>query len=391
MPFHVSSETGRLRQVIMHRPGTEFGRPATDPARRWLRAAQIQHDVMAEVLGDHGVTVHYFSDLLVDVLDRARARSWIVDRVLHDGLGPDVCAAVRQIWAGSASRPLAESLVAGIRTRDLPVPSAGGPGRGTSAAAEHVFAPLTNQAFQRHHSVLVYGGVCVSTGGSRAGAREYLYEAVYRFHPMFADQGVPVWFGSDAERRPAALDGSDVQVLGRGRVLAALGGRSTTEGVRRLARNLFLDGGASRLLVVELTGAAARDGLDASVSLVDRETVLLGAHTDRRMRSWTVRPAPWADDPDDLEIVANDDFLTALRDMLGVDRLTTVTAAGADRSTAPFLVVEPGVVISDDANHGVNAGLRRRGVEVATVACSDFGPRRGGPRGVTCVIERDAA
>lgn len=403
MPFHVSSESGRLRQVIMHRPGSEFEQRAAPRTQNWLHTAQIQHDLLAGLLMERDVQVHLFSDLLVEVLDLVDAREWIFDRALPEELfGSALSAAVRCCWTQTDSRRLAEILITGVRKRDVQHDRPGGLRWELLRDEDYVFMPLMDQWLQRNHSVFIYGGVSLATSASRTRAREYLHEAVYRFHPMFADQGVPVWYGSDGERRSALLTGSDIQVLGRGCVMAAVGGRSTVEGIQRLARNLFLDGGAGRLLVVELPGTAARKGLDAAVSMVDHDVVLLSDAVIERMRSWTVRPARWTDDPENLEIVVNDDFLTGLGDMLGRDRLVALTvteesgsigrkAGDPTGSAYPFLALEPGVVISDTANRAVNACLRRHGVEVVTVAFSDFGYERGGPRAITCAIERDAA
>jgi N-dimethylarginine dimethylaminohydrolase len=60
----VSSEYGRLRAVLMRRPGPEID-GVTDPnAALWLEAldpdlARAQHDALAKVYRTHGVTVHY--------------------------------------------------------------------------------------------------------------------------------------------------------------------------------------------------------------------------------------------------------------------------------------------------------------------------------------------
>ncbi|HYF90649.1 MAG TPA: arginine deiminase family protein [Symbiobacteriaceae bacterium] len=61
------SETGRLRAVLMRRPGREIER-ITDPAwPRWREVlapetARQQHDLLAQVYRDHGVAVHYVQE-----------------------------------------------------------------------------------------------------------------------------------------------------------------------------------------------------------------------------------------------------------------------------------------------------------------------------------------
>jgi arginine deiminase len=71
MSYHVDSETGRLRQVILHRPGLELSRLTPDNVESLLfdtssgpSGAREEHDAFASALRERGVTVHYFADLL---------------------------------------------------------------------------------------------------------------------------------------------------------------------------------------------------------------------------------------------------------------------------------------------------------------------------------------
>ena len=62
MNVGVYSEVGRLRQVIVHRPGLELARLTPQNIRgllfddvMWARKAKEEHDVFTEVLRDKGV------------------------------------------------------------------------------------------------------------------------------------------------------------------------------------------------------------------------------------------------------------------------------------------------------------------------------------------------
>ena len=86
--FHVDSEVGRLRQVVLHRPDLELKRLTPENAADllfddmlWVSRAQAEHDAFADVLRSRGVVVHYYSDLLTQTLrDPGGAR-------LHPGPG----------------------------------------------------------------------------------------------------------------------------------------------------------------------------------------------------------------------------------------------------------------------------------------------------------------
>ncbi|MBQ7809065.1 arginine deiminase family protein, partial [Rhodococcus sp. (in: high G+C Gram-positive bacteria)] len=75
VPLGVDSEVGRLRSVILHRPGDELKRltPRNNDellfdALPWVDRAQEEHDQFATVLRERGVEVLLLSDLLTEAL-----------------------------------------------------------------------------------------------------------------------------------------------------------------------------------------------------------------------------------------------------------------------------------------------------------------------------------
>src|ERR1700729_1721572 len=87
--YGVDSEVGRLRTVIVHRPGAELRR--ITPHQRcgmllsappWAERAQAEHDAFAATLRAAGVTVLYLTELLQDALEYATAREQAMAAVL---------------------------------------------------------------------------------------------------------------------------------------------------------------------------------------------------------------------------------------------------------------------------------------------------------------------
>ena len=122
MTFSVQSEVGRLRQVVVHRPGLELNRLSPRNVGEllfddvlWSRRAKEEHDAFAEVLRDNGVQVHYFGELLAETLELPEARSFVLDRVCTPQiLGPALTDPVRAMFEDLDAARLAELLVGGV-------------------------------------------------------------------------------------------------------------------------------------------------------------------------------------------------------------------------------------------------------------------------------------
>ncbi len=394
------SEVGRLRTVLLHRPGPELQRltPRNNDSLLfdgipWVGRAQEEHDAFAAALRERDVEVVYLVELLVETLAHPAAHEQAISHVTASLRLGDTLRGYLQTWLHQLSpAELAAAITAGVRNDEV----RGGFGLVTSLLQHDDFLvdPLPNLLFTRDSSFWLRDRVAVTSLAMPARAREtQLTELIYQFHPRF--DSTPRVHGWQLEH----LEGGDVLLLGPGVIAVGVGERTTPAGAERFARRAFADGLAHTVLAVPIAQERATMHLDTVCTMVDVDSIVMYPNVADTLSAHAVTCREPHDDETQLELAVADaePFLVAAAKAMGIDTLRQIDT-GLDPVTAEreqwddgnnTLAIAPRVAVAYERNVETNERLREAGIDVVAIAGSELGSGRGGPRCMSCPITRD--
>ena len=396
------SEIGKLNKVLLHRPGEELEALTPDTLERllfddipYLKVAQQEHDAFAQVLRDNGVEVIYY----VDEVAKAIADPALQIQLVNDFLNiskihsKGLRATLTSYLLAMPPKEMFAKLIAGIRRSEVATDKPSSLMDLVEDDYPFVSDPMPNLYFTRDPSACVGEGINIHRMHTPARKREsLLLKYMYLYNKSFAAPGNQMWYDlSDSH----SIEGGDVLVLSKDIVAIGLSQRTTVSGAETFARNLLQNSDFKKVLAFDIPETRAFMHLDTVFTMVDYDKFTIHPEIEGPLGVYEMT----LDKNGEMQFNA---LKEELKDILALElklpAVDLIRCGGGDLMAAQreqwndgsnTLCIRPGTVVTYERNNVTNALLAKHGLNVITVPSSELSRGRGGPRCMSCPVNRD--
>lgn len=405
MPIHVKSEIGKLRRVMLHRPGVELEHLVPGELERllfddipYLKTARQEHDIFAGMLRCQDVDVVYLEDLMAETLEQnPQLREPFIDEFISQGgtAARPVEASVKEyLLAVEDARELVLKTMSGVslssirRTKDSPLADL------VRSKSRFVLDPIPNLYFTRDPFACIGDGVSINRMYSVTRRRETIYgNYIINYHKDYAGQVPQYYHNTDL----FSIEGGDILNLSEQVLAVGISQRTTPEAIELLAKRIFADEQATidTILALDIPDLRAYMHLDTVLTQVDYDKFTVYPGILGSLRIYQIKKGSG----DGLQV---EELTPVLEEVLAraleLDRVILIRCGGKDKVASEreqwndgsnTLCIEPGKVIVYDRNDVTNKILRDYGIRVLETPSSELSRGRGGPRCMSMPLWRE--
>ena len=400
--IHNYSEIGKLNKVLLHRIGGEveglvpgnFARLLFDDIP-YLKQAQEEHDAFAQLLRDNDVEVLYYTEELAKALTNPQIKTeFIKEFVRESGLNSKATeGAICDYLNSLDTRAMIDKIIAGVRKDDLPDYKTKSFADYISEGYPFYMDPMPNLYFTRDPGACIGDGISIHHMSTATRRREsLLLKYIYKFNREFADENDQMWYDYDMDY---AVEGGDVLVLSKDVVALGLSERTTASAIERLSCNLLGGGQIKRVIVLDIPKTRAFMHLDTVFTMIDRDKFTIHREIEEPLRVFEMK----LNKDGAVTFSSMTDMLpNVLKNVLNLPAVELIRCGGDDPMAAQreqwndgsnTLAIAPGRVVTYERNVVTNDLLDKSGIEVLTIPSSELSRGRGGPRCMSCPVNRD--
>ena len=277
--IHNTSEIGRLRKVMLHRPDMELENLMPEYLEQllfddipYLKEAQREHDAFADCLRSQGVEVVYLLDLVTESITDDGVRQELICQFLNEsGVRDDRTRGVLTDYlSGMSDREMVATMMAGIRKSQLRMRSGKLGDYLNAMGNEYPFAvdPMPNLYFTRDPFATIGTGVSIHKMHTATRNRETLFgKMIFEHHPAY--RNAPRWYDRG---QVSSLEGGDILVLSPEVLAVGISQRTREDSIDTLAETVLSQSKTfKKVLAFNIPKTRSFMHLDTVFTMVDRD------------------------------------------------------------------------------------------------------------------------
>lgn len=400
--IHNYSEIGKLNKVLLHRIGEEVEGLVPDNFERllfddipFLKVAQEEHDRFAEVLRENGVEVVYYVDETAKALADRKVKEEFLNKMLDESklISPGVQEAIFDYLINMPEKKMVEKIIAGIRRDEIENVKSKSLADFISSSYPFYMDPMPNLYFTRDPGACVGNGINLHHMSTVTRRREVLLlKYMFLYNKDFAPEGSQLWYDYDHEY---SIEGGDVLVLNAETVAIGLSARTTAAAIERFAENMLNKSTFKRVLVFDIPKKRAFMHLDTVFTMVDYDKFTIHPEIEGPLQLFEITlgkdgKAHFSSITDSLTNILSKTLNLPAVDLIrcgGTDLMAAQREQWNDGSNT--LCIAPGTVVTYERNYVTNDLLDKKGINVLTIPSAELSRGRGGPRCMSCPVNRD--
>lgn len=400
--IHNYSEIGKLNKVLLHRLGGEIEGLVPDNFERllfddipYLKIAQQEHDRFADLLRENGIEVIYYVDETAKALEDKAVKEEFIKIFVEESeiYSESVKEALIDYLSKMSPKQLVETVIAGIKKTDVPKVKSTSLADYIASGYPYYTDPMPNLYFTRDPGACVGDGLNVHHMSTKARRREaLLLRYMFMHNKDFAPEGTKLWYDYD---QSYSIEGGDVLVLSKEIVAIGLSQRTTVAAIEHFAENMLNKSSFKKVLVFDIPKKRAFMHLDTVFTMVDFDKFTIHPEIEGPLQMFEITL-----DKDGKAHFSSlqDELVNILSKELGLPSVELIRCGGEDQMAAQreqwndgsnTLAIAPGKVVTYERNYVTNDLLVKKGIEVLTIPSSELSRGRGGPRCMSCPVNRD--
>ncbi|MDM8534989.1 arginine deiminase [Clostridiaceae bacterium HSG29] len=400
----INSEIGKLKKVLMHRPGKEIENLTPELMERllfddipFLEMARKEHDDFANLLKSKGVEVLYLKDLVVESIKDLNIKNQFITEFVK-GTKTDsknMRKALEEYFLSfDDAGEMVDEMIQGVRSDTVTISKKDTLSDYTNDDDQFLIDPMPNLYFTRDPFSTIANGVAVSNMKSMVRRRESIFTSyILKYHPDFKNEEISKWY---EPKDQFILEGGDIAVLSEEVVVVGISKRTEPEAIDVLAKRLLNDeNGIKTILVFEIPKGRQFLHLDTVFTMIDKEAFLIDPDIEGALKIYSIQK----DSKDNMifteEQLTLERILSKYLKLKYVELIRCGGYRGIDASREQWsnatnvLAIGPGEVVANARNHVTNDLLKRKGISVDIISSSELSRGHGGPRCMVLPLVRE--